>query len=185
MYLSFLPGQIYHVYNRGNYRENIFLEDRNYHYFMTLYQKYLTPVVDTFAFNLLPGHFHLGIRAKDEADLVGQKPIHQCFSNMLNAYTKSMNKMYGRRGSLFEKHLKRKLVTSDAYLRTLILYIHRNPENHGLIRDFRTWPYSSYHHISAQEGGLVRSAWVLDWFDGMEGFLEAHSRPTPDLAGLG
>ncbi len=38
------PGKYYHIYNRGNNRENIFFEERNYHYFMQLYAKYIEPV---------------------------------------------------------------------------------------------------------------------------------------------
>ena len=48
----------YHIYNRGNNRENIFKETRNYRYFLTLYAKHIEPVADTFAYCLLPNHFH-------------------------------------------------------------------------------------------------------------------------------
>jgi hypothetical protein len=37
----------YHINNRGNNGENIFVEERNYHYFLQLYSKYITPVADT------------------------------------------------------------------------------------------------------------------------------------------
>ena len=30
-------GTFYHIYNRGNNRENIFVEDRNYSYFLNLW----------------------------------------------------------------------------------------------------------------------------------------------------
>lgn len=41
------PDKYYHVYNRGNNRENIFLEERNYSYFLRLYAKYIEPVAET------------------------------------------------------------------------------------------------------------------------------------------
>ena len=28
------PGRFYHIYNRGNNRENVFIEERNYRYFL-------------------------------------------------------------------------------------------------------------------------------------------------------
>jgi len=46
-------GSFYHIYNRGNNRENIFREERNYIYFLKLYTKYIIPVADTFAYCLL------------------------------------------------------------------------------------------------------------------------------------
>ena len=51
-------GQYYHIYNRGNNRENLFAEQRNYPYFLKLYAKHILPVAKTFAYCLLPNHFH-------------------------------------------------------------------------------------------------------------------------------
>ena len=52
------PGVIYHIYNRGVNGETIFKEKRNYEYFINLYVKHIQPVADTYAFCLLPNHFH-------------------------------------------------------------------------------------------------------------------------------
>ncbi len=59
-------GQVYHIYNRGINRENIFIEDRNYYYFLELYSRHIVPVADTFAYSLLKNHFHLMVRIKDQ-----------------------------------------------------------------------------------------------------------------------
>lgn len=56
-----------------------------------------------------------------------------------------MNKMYDRTGALFETPFKRIEVNNDSYFSALIAYIHRNPETHGIIDDFREYPFSSYH----------------------------------------
>ena len=61
-----LGDQYYHVYNRGNNREPLFRERRNYPYFLKLYAKYIEPVAETYAYCLLKNHFHLLIRTKDE-----------------------------------------------------------------------------------------------------------------------
>ncbi len=53
------PGKYYHIYNRGNNRENIFKEDRNYAYFLKLYVFHVGPIADTYAYCLLRNHFHL------------------------------------------------------------------------------------------------------------------------------
>ena len=43
----------YHIYNRGNNRENIFVQERNYEHFLNLYAKHIEPVAETFAYCLL------------------------------------------------------------------------------------------------------------------------------------
>ncbi|MBI4810051.1 MAG: hypothetical protein HY800_01110, partial [Ignavibacteriales bacterium] len=129
-------GKYFHIYNRGNNDENIFIEKRNYHYFLSLYEKYILSVADTFAFCLLRNHFHLFVRIMTEGEIIkgvdlqgfenleGLKmpdPTNQ-FSNLFNAYAKAINKAYGRTGALFEKRFRRKEVTSPAYFKSLIHY---------------------------------------------------------------
>ncbi|MBE9507489.1 MAG: hypothetical protein IMY86_05515, partial [Chloroflexi bacterium] len=57
-------GGYYHIYNRGNNREDIFVEERNYLHFLRLYAKYIGPVADTYAYCLLRNHFHFLVRIK-------------------------------------------------------------------------------------------------------------------------
>jgi len=114
------PGKFYHIYNRGNNRENIFNEERNYAYFLKLYAFHVGPVVDTFAYCLLRNHFHLSLRVKDEKDLTGLQDLSgldpsQAFSNFFNAYAKSFNKAYHRTGALFQRPFGRIEVTTEAY----------------------------------------------------------------------
>jgi len=100
----------------------------------------------------------------------------QAFSNLFNAYAKAINKRHGRTGSLFERPFDRILVTSDAYFCWLVVYIHRNPEKHRFVDDFRDWPYSSYHSIlSAQPTRLERDA-VVAWFGGPARLIAYHER---------
>ena len=88
------PGQYYHIYNRGNNRENVFREERNYPYFLKLYAKYIEPIAETYAYCLLRNHFHFLVRIKDEKDLTGFENLSglnpsglgQPFSNLFNAY---------------------------------------------------------------------------------------------------
>jgi len=55
---------VYHVYNRANGPEKIFLSKENYHIFMKQYSLYIAPIADTFCYCLMPNHFHLLIRIK-------------------------------------------------------------------------------------------------------------------------
>lgn len=61
-------GTYYHIYNRGNNGENLFREEANYRYFLTLYAKHIVPVACTYAYALLANHFHLLIRTRTKAE---------------------------------------------------------------------------------------------------------------------
>lgn len=165
--------QIYHIYNRGNNRENLFREKRNYAHFLKLYQKHIVPVAMTYAYCLLPNHFHLLVKIRQPADEITRTPS-QAFSNLFNAYTKAINQAYERTGSLFEKSFHRLVVSDEKYFWNVIRYIHQNPERHGLIDDFRQWPYSSYEAILSEHSTQVSRTAVLDWFGGAQSFTEAH-----------
>jgi len=127
-------GKYYHIYNRGNNREDLFKEEKNYEYFLRLYAYHLDPVADTFAYCLLKNHFHLLIKVKEHLpglqNLEDVLPASKAFSNLFNAYTKSINKAYKRSGSLFQKNFRRIEVSSDKYFTRLIHYIHFNPQKH-------------------------------------------------------
>ncbi len=221
------PGVIYHIYNRGNNRETIFHTDGNYHYFLGKYAKYLTPVLDTYAYCLLPNHFHLAVRVKTRAEVVesqragrtswpvdanrmepadlpgfenleGLEPdAHQTvpagFRNLegLNdqdfgrlvsnqfrlcfmSYAKAFNKQYDRTGSLFQKNFKRLPIENTAYLENLILYIHANPQLHGIWDDYREWPHSSYPALLSDGSTRLQRSFALDLFNGRAGFVQAH-----------
>jgi REP element-mobilizing transposase RayT len=121
---SLEPGHYDHIYNRGNNRENIFVEERNYVYFLKLYANHIEPIAETFAYCLLRNHFHFLIRLKDDTRL---DPSQQ-FSNLFNAYAKAINRAYGRTGALFQRPFGRVCVTSDQHFIRLVTYIHRNPQ---------------------------------------------------------
>ena len=99
-------GMFYHIYNRGTNREDIFVQERNYRYFLQLYVKHIEPAAETYAYCLLKNHFHVLVRIKD-AEAQNPKGLERplgsiAFSNFFNAYAKAINKAYGRTGSLFQ-----------------------------------------------------------------------------------
>lgn len=153
----FESGAIYHIFNRGNNKENIFIEEKNYYYFLQQLKKYILPIADVYAYCLLKNHFHLLLRIKDEKFLNEKvkNKLHQPFSNLFNSYSKSINKMYGRTGSLFEEHLKRKRVENKEYLIQLVAYIHLNPVKHGFADNYRDYKFSSFQaYLSNKATGI-------------------------------
>lgn len=179
--IPLLEGQYYHIYNRGNNGENIFFEARNYEYFFKLYIRYIYPIAETYAYCLMRNHFHLLVKIAPKPDLLGLKDLEglnysQAFSNLFNAYTKTINKTYHRHGSLFEKNFKRLLIDSDSYLIQVVAYIHRNPQKHGFTDNFRNYPYSSYHSIQPQKQTRIASQQVLAWFNTAQNFENYHQQ---------
>ena len=71
-YPPLTPGTFFHIYNRGNNSDTIFIQERNYAYFMELWWKHTYPVFETWAYGLLRNHFHVAGYVKDEIpDLTG------------------------------------------------------------------------------------------------------------------
>lgn len=61
-----IEGNYYHIFNRGNNRCNLFEQPAEYEHFLWLYDKYISPVADTFAWALLRNHFHLLVYIKKD-----------------------------------------------------------------------------------------------------------------------
>jgi putative transposase len=186
-------GVYYHIYSRGVNCENGFIEDRNYYLFLTLFAKHCVPVVDTFAYCLLRNHFHFFVRIKtkaerknllgdDESDSIQNDgyPSHQ-FSVLLNAYAKTINKVNYRSGSLFQHPFRRLPVTNRTYFKNLICYIHQNPQHHGFVKDFRDWPFSSFHDHLASKETFINRRMVLKFFQDATGYTESHAK-IPELS---
>ena len=170
-YQPLIPDRYFHIYNRGNNSEDIFIEEKNYQFFLHLIIVHLLPVCDIFAYCMLKNHFHLIIKTKEKQE---EKRISKAFSNFFNAYAKAINKAYGRSGSLFQDRFKRKLVTEENYLINLILYVHLNPESHKLVEDFRNYKHSSYSHYLEQKSSILKKEDIFALFGSMENFIAVH-----------
>lgn len=202
----------YHIYNRGNNRENIFVLEQNYTHFLKLYAQYIEPVADTYAYCLLRNHFHICVRIKSEDEILetlkvsqsnqtptkqtkpaqkgvdqDQKPLgstyaSQQFSNFYNAYAKSINKAYGRTGSLFQHPFGRVVIKNDSQFWSVIAYIHQNPQRHGFVDDFRDWKWSSFSVLLSDKPTKLKRDAVMEWFGGKEGYLDLHQEWVSDAA---
>ena len=62
-------GKYYHIYNRGNNYEDIFTENSDYKHFLNIYDIYIHPVADTYAWCLMKNHFHILVRIKEEPEI--------------------------------------------------------------------------------------------------------------------
>lgn len=175
-------GLIYHVYNRGNNREELFADPASYDYFMHLVKRHILPIADVYCYCLLRNHFHLLVRILLDSEL--ERTAHprirsvrpsQQFGNCFNAFTKATNAARGRTGCLFERPFGRRLVLSRDYFRRLVLYIHLNPQSHGLVSSFADWPHSSYPGYARGGDHLLKRATVVGLFGGRSQFADLHS----------
>jgi putative transposase len=173
--LQLEEGKYYHIYNRGNNRCRLFYEDRNYDYFLRLYSKYICSVADTYAWVLMGNHFHFLIRMKSDF-MIGTKKLDPSkqFSHLFNSYAQAINKAVGRTGSLFEHTFERKEVTTQEYLRQLVVYIHRNPQKHRYADYFKDYPWSSFNLIALKKTGIIRYEEVIELYGSLDNFIQAH-----------
>ena len=165
----------YHIYNRGINSETIFQDENNMAYFLKLVSKYLSPKVNILSYCLLNNHFHFAIEVTSET-----KEVNQAFSNLFNAYTKAFNKQNSRTGALFERPFKRKQIKDEEYLKQLILYIHKNPENHKIVDDFKSYEFSSFRSFLSENDSLIspEKLYIIELFDNLENFTTTHSNNT-------
>ena len=145
-------GEYYHIYNRGNGKNNIFIDEEDYVHLMKLlfvynsemnfrFREVITAskidawdfdkgntIVDICSWVLMPNHFHL-ILISHRSDLWKDKynPISEFMRKVFTSYTMYFNKKYNRTGSLFEGKFKSKHIEKENYFNYLFSYIHLNP----------------------------------------------------------
>ena len=195
-----VPETTYHVFNRANGNEKVFLTDKNYTFFLEKYRGYIPEIADTFCYCLMPNHFHFIIRIKSEGELEKHfkstltgfktlsglnesalsKLITQPFSHLLNGYAQAINKQEKRKGSLFMRPFKRKRITDENYLRKLVYYIHYNPVEAGLAASCKEWQYSSYNALISTSPTLIAREEVIEWFDDLGNFIYCHKYPPQE-----
>ena len=141
---AFVPGEFYHVYNRGTDKRTIFLDDADYRRFQVLLylsntegsinlrdltkhkgsfyeQEVGRPLVAIGAYCLMPNHYHLLVTP------LLNDGLSRFLQKLATAYSMYFNKKYERTGTLFEGKFKSQIATEDRYLKYLFSYIHLNP----------------------------------------------------------
>jgi len=132
---NFISGNIYHIYNRGVEKRDIFMEDLDYFRFIhdlfvfnnidaVLPMEIQPPkrklMVEILAFALMPNHFHLLIRQKEKEGIV------KFMQKLGTGYTMYFNQKYERVGSLFQGRFKAVAVLKEKHFLYLPFYIHLN-----------------------------------------------------------
>ena len=182
-----VTGHIYHIFNRGVNKNEIFLSQDDYKQFLNAAIHYKTkntrysyekrfkishdPVslqslqlnralkIDVIAYCLMPNHFHFLV--KQESD----RGITSFMRHLMNSYSHFVNLKYKRVGPLFQGRFKAVIVDSDEQLLHLSRYIHLNPLVSNLVSDLESYPWSSYvSYIGKRVDNLANSQAVLNSF---------------------
>ena len=132
-------NSFYHVFNRGNRKQPIFLEHKDYIRFLDKILTYKEKSgVQIISYCLMPNHFHFLIKQSAENQI--QKFTH----NLSTSYSKYFNIKYQQVGSVFQGRFKAKLVEREEYLIYLTIYIHLNPAGRNdKLADLIAFPWSS------------------------------------------
>ncbi len=157
-------GRVYHIYNRGVAKMNLFLDDQDFTRFLDVLSFYLDddrpvkfstakllkdslpqrttppthPLAESLAYVLMTNHFHLILR---EVELKG---IGRLMARVLNSYTRYFNTRYHRVGTTFQGIFRFVPVLSDEQLLHLTRYLHLNPYVAGMIDRPEAYRWSSY-----------------------------------------
>jgi REP element-mobilizing transposase RayT len=140
-----VPGGIFHVTDRGNRRQPIFLdsEDRS---------RFLGMLDDLgrergwigYAYCLMPNHYHLLVETPEGDLSAGMQWLN-------GRHALDFNGRHGFDGHLFKGRFYSGQVVGDWHLLELSRYFARNPVNAGLCRRPQNWPWGSYRAVAGLE----------------------------------
>ena len=181
---EYVKGGIYHIYNRGIDKRDIFLDERDYQTFLFFLKIYLLDkeILETelqgtdtckiernnfadeiklLAYCLMPNHFHLMVKQN------GEYSISRFMKCIATNYSMYFNKRNNRTGTLFQGRYKAVLIKEDNYLLHLSRYIHLNPLEKGLsLAKLRKHSYSSYSdYLGERHTKWVKPKIILEFFE--------------------
>lgn len=129
----------YHIVNRGNQKQRIFLENSDFEEFLKLLKHYKRKFTfNLFGYCLMPNHIHLIIEPREGNQL------SKFMQGLSQTYTIWFNKKYIKVGRLWQGRFKSKLIQKDQYLVDCIYYIETNPVRAGLVGSPANYFWSSY-----------------------------------------
>ena len=184
----------YHIYNRTVDGLTLFQSEVDFNVFLKKYIKYFQPYFSTYAYCLIPNHFHFIIKVNSEEQLLSaaekdnstsaQKLINRdssvseffsdLFKRFFSSVAKRHNNKYNHNGAVFSERVKRVWIENDDRLRYLIAYVHHNPIHHHLKYSYGDWVYSSYLAFFSEKPSALDRATVIKLYGRSDRFLEFH-----------
>jgi putative transposase len=143
-------GLIYHVINRGNNRQPVFLKAGDFEAFLKALAdlKERRPF-ELYGYCLLTNHFHLLIR-------VAETPISRIMQSLLVSHTQRYHKHHRSGGHVWQGRFKSPVVQNDEHLLAVLRYIEANPLRAKIVDKAEDYAWSSYRsHGLGEANGLV------------------------------
>jgi len=114
-------GATYHVISRGNYRKDLFSDEKTGLSFeRTIFEAAERCGWKLYAYVIMSNHYHLAIETPEPNLVEGMRWLQSTFATRFNRYRHE-------RGHVFQGRYKSLLITEDRPLLGLIDYIHLNP----------------------------------------------------------
>lgn len=175
-----VPGLPHHIVQRGHNRQPVFVERRDFEYYLANLQEWKQVYgLEVFSYCLMTNHIHLIVRASDNLSA-----IPQLMKRLAGRQTRFVNAMEGRSGSLWEGRYKISPIDTDPYLLACCRYVELNPVKAGMVRQPAEYEWSSYRART----GLGRCDWLdePDTFASLasdkEGCIKAYRRFVEEAA---
>ncbi len=165
------PGALYHVISRGNRKQKIFGDERDFKTYLSYLSEYKARYsFRLYAFALMRNHFHLLLEVNEV-----------CLSKIMQVlqfrYTRYFNRRYRKVGHLFQGRYKAILCDKEAYLLELIRYIHLNAVRAGVVRDPEEYPWTGHRsYLRKGRERLIDSDMVLIQFSKKESLARKRYR---------
>ena len=167
-------SNIYHVMLRGINRQQIFYDEDDNNYFISLLERYKAVCgYQLYAYCLMGNHVHLLLKVDDEAP-------EQIFRRICTAFVSRYNFKYERVGHLLQDRYKSEPVEDDGYFFTVLRYILNNPVKAGFCKRAENYPYSSAKEYILGNSGITDTEFAasINGHDALVEFLEA---PEDDI----
>lgn len=128
---------IYHVMLRGNERKSVFLDENDKNKFVDIMlQKKDGTAISLYAYCVMDNHVHVVIQEVEQS-------LNRFMKRIGVTYAAYFNKKYNRVGHVFQDRFRSETIEDEAYLLSVIRYIHRNPFTSEL-SPTTSYPWSSY-----------------------------------------
>ena len=124
--VKFVEEYYYHLINRGNSKNTIFIHDKDKEYFIKKFRELLQDsdiLIDKFC--IMNSHFHILLKPSEDSN------IPKFIQILCSSYSLYYNKKYGKIGHVFQGRYKAKQITTYQGLLNVRKYIQQNPVKAG------------------------------------------------------
>jgi len=151
---------LYHLFNRGNGRSEIYHETEDYYRFIDILRTYSEQrKLKIYHWVLMPNHYHLLL------ELEAPKEISKVMAGVGRSYVHYHNRKYNSSGHLFQDRFKSQAVEKNLYLLSCARYIERNPVEAHLTSSSEEYPYSSAaYYCLGEDDGLTKECPLFTTF---------------------